>query len=126
MIPAEPNPSPQPVIAVTAPSDVRSTASRATRRLRRLVIEYNKPSSGSDDRVIVQPAPLNPAVLRAAVLILSCEVTEPFPGVRTGCEKVAVAPGGSPPAESVTDPGNVPFVAATVMVYCAVTPGRMV
>src|SRR5271163_189202 len=58
--------------------------------------------------------------------MLSREVAEPLPGVRTAGEKLAVAPGGSPLAERVTEPGKVPLVAATVMVNSAVPPALTV
>jgi hypothetical protein len=68
---------------------------------------------------------MNPAAaaVAPAVWILSCEVADELPGVTVACEKVAVAPGGSPLAERATGLEKVPFCAAMVMEYWATAPG---
>ena len=58
--------------------------------------------------------------------MVSCEGTLALPGVTVVGVKVAVAPDGSPVAESVTGLANAPFCAATVIEYCADPPDVMV
>ncbi len=56
------------------------------------------------------------------MLIVSCDVADPLPGLTEAGEKVAVAPIGSPLAVRATEFGNVPLCAVTVTEYCADPP----
>ena len=94
---------------------------RAAQRRRRLAGTKKNPARARVGAASGQAEPARAAAV-VEVLIVNVEVAEVLPGVTVDCEKVAVAPGGSPVAVRVTAGIVAPFCALTMTENCADSP----